>query len=71
MKKLLVALSVTGLLIANVTPTFAKSENAAEGKAVGQQERDEGDNGASGNAPGQTGDTGKANAPGQEKKGGE
>jgi len=69
MKKLLVALSVTGLLIANATPTFAKSENAAEGKAVGQQERDEGGNGASDNAPGQTGETGKENAPGQNKGG--
>lgn len=71
MKKLLVALSVTGLLVANAAPTFAASENAAEGKAVGQQERAEGDNGASGNAPGQTGDTGKGNAPGQNKGGGE
>jgi len=67
MKKLLVALSVAGLLTANAAPTFAKSDNAAEGKAVGQQERDEGANGASGNAPGQTGETGKENAPGQNK----
>ncbi len=65
MKKLLVALSVAGLLIANATPTFAKSENAAEGKAVGQEEK--GDRGASDDAPGQTGDTGKENAPGQNK----
>jgi len=67
MKKLLVALSVAGLLTANAAPTFAKSDNAAEGKAVGQQERAEGANGASGNAPGQTGETGKENAPGQNK----
>jgi len=70
MKKLLVALSVVGLLIANATPTFAKSENAAEGKAVGQQ--DKGDKGASGNAPGRTDNaTGKENAPGQNKGGGD
>lgn len=65
MKKLLTALALIGLIAAPAMPAFAKSDHAATGKAVGHGTK--GDHGYSAGAPGQTGDTGKDNAPGQNK----
>jgi hypothetical protein len=65
MKKLLTALALIGLVAGPAMPAYAKSDNAATGKAVGHN--DKGDRGVSASAPGQTGDTGKDNAPGQTK----
>ena len=66
MKKLLSVLAVTGLIAGATMPAYAGSDNAADGKSVGSN--DKGENGRSNSAPGRNdGATGKDNAPGQTK----
>jgi hypothetical protein len=65
MKKLLSVLAVTGLIAGATMPAYAGSDNAAEGKGIGQGEKS--DKGSSGDAPGKNDATGKDNAPGQNK----
>ena len=65
MKKILTLLVALGLTFGAVDVSMAKSENSAEGKSIGSN--DKGDKGRSADAPGQTGATGKDNAPGKNK----
>ena len=67
MKTFLALLATVGFVMGAADFAEAKSDKSANGKAVGQQERGEDDNGASANAPGKTGATGKDNAPGKNK----